>query len=633
MLAEILPQVQHPTHRETLIVTLDDVYSAEIVCREFYERFPEGLCFSDDEALLINPLILPLRATREYLGRTTAAVLLDIRSGFPLDYFLSIAATISAGGILLLLREGPLGMAESARFHSEMIPTPFFHDYLDQLFSQYCYQWQAGALSVPLKMKDDINEPSHETGYLMPALKDCLDFEGASAEQQAIFTSFIYEDEGIYSLFAPRGTGKSWLGAHLIRHNPASTILTAPNKGAIEQYQSIEGVNFKAPDLLFLTIKETDLQPETLIIEEAAKMPLAHLERLCRRFKKVLMISSVENYEGTGQGLREKIHDLVKVRQAYQLTGLKRFTADDPLKALCDALMLKSQIEDEPLVGEISAMPEGLKPQLMDLSEICLNYYNDANISELRQDLPRITALYHLLNKTHYQTNIQDLRRLFDGEKQVIVLAYYQQTLIGAIWAMEEGGLPEDLIEAVFRGLRRPKGNLVAQMLTSQSYFPEAMRDRSVRISRISVEEAYRREGIGALMVRFLEEKQRGQSDFISVSFGLTPSLLAFWEALHYEMVHLGFHLDKTTGLHSAVVIRPLSQNVPWIMESVRKFQADCYLNLTCRDYKPAVMTILSEKSLKDSFDYRDAAVIEAFEDFKRGKHTILTAKLRKNGK
>ena len=47
-----------------------------------------------------------------------------------------------------------------------------------------------------------------------------------------------------------------------------------------------------------------------------------------------------------------------------------------------------------------------------------------------------------------------------------VFTAESEQNLLGAMWALEEGGIEDSsLIEAIQLGIRRPKGNLVPQAL------------------------------------------------------------------------------------------------------------------------------------------------------------------------
>ena len=619
--------------REVLLIYLDSIdqmvaEQLEVIIPTFRETYREALLFSDESLLQVEYQAAPLKATRHFLGATTKAVLLDIRQGFPLDYFLSIAATIGAQGVLLLLATDPLGEKESRRFHDVAISTPYFDRYLSEQLVNYAYRYrkgswyspQFGGRLAPLMEQ----ETSEEREILASPIKETVIPVLLTEEQRVIYNRFLAEKRGVFTLFSPRGSGKSALGAALISSDPGKFILTAPNQLAIEQYQDIKELNFRAPDALFLGGEKGDFWGLSLIIEEAAKMPLSHLERLVKRFQKVLMISSVENYEGTGQGLREKLYNLVPIKEQYQLQSIHRFDYRDPLAQLADALMFMRR-------SHYSLNTPFFIPKKADLQEsLEIELYDNRNIMLLRQDREKLAALYHLLNQTHYQTNIQDLRRLFDSPNQLFALAFYRSRLIGATWGIEEGGLSKELADAVFRGERRPRGNLVPQILAGQSYFPEAMEAHSVRISRISVESSFRRLGIGARMISAIEKALSFKLDFISVSFGLTADLLAFWRSLGFQPAHLGFHLDKTTGLYSLVVLKQVSDRCSdWIEESYRKFSADAALSGKQRTMRPEIIPILETYAKEGVFDSRDVAVIEAYKNFRRVRYSVENALYR----
>ena len=627
-----LQSVLEGRSREVLTIYLDSIdlvaEPLSVVIPAFQKVYPQALLFSDDILLQDQYQAVPLKATRHFLGATTEAVLLDIREGFPLDYFLSIAATIGAHGTLLLLATEPLGRKESQRFHDVMIPTPYFDHYLSQQLVNYAYRYWRGEWFAPQLGGDSylVEEMGHHDKRSLPMIETKKHSSSLvlTEAQRAIYSDFLAEASGVFTLFSPRGSGKSALGAALIASDPEAFILTAPNQLAIEQYQSLNDYQFRAPDALFLGIKEGEVWNQTLIIEEAAKMPLSHLERLVKRFRRVLMISSVENYEGTGQGLREKLYDLVTIKKQYQLQQIHRFDHRDSLAQLVDAMRFTKR-SDYDLKDSFPT------PKKEDLQEaLKIELYNDQNIRLLREDRQKLAALYHLLNQTHYQTNIQDLRRLFDSPQQLFVLAFYQSQLIGATWGIVEGGLSKELAIALFRGERRPRGNLVPQILAGQSYFPEAMIARSVRISRISVVDSFRRLGIGARMISAIENDSSLNLDFLSVSFGLTADLFAFWRSLDFQPAHLGFHLDKTTGLYSLVVLKRInSHSHEWIEESYRKFAADAALNYQKMESRPEIAAILKHYAQEGRFDARDAAVIEANRNFSRAAYSVENALFR----
>ena len=82
----------------------------------------------------------------------------------------------------------------------------------------------------------------------------------------------------------------------------------------------------------------------------------------------------------------------------------------------------------------------------------------------------QIESVYGLLTLAHYRTSPLDLRRLLDAPQQQFYLAQAQDSLLGCVWAVSEGGLADKtLIRQIRRGERRPRGNLVAQMLCFQA--------------------------------------------------------------------------------------------------------------------------------------------------------------------
>jgi len=129
--------------------------------------------------------------------------------------------------------------------------------------------------------------------------------------------------------------------------------------------------------------------------------------------------------------------------------------------------------------------------------------------------------------------------------------------LQGALWLVEEGGLTPELAQAVWAGRRRPRGNLVAQSLAAHAGFVEAATLRSCRISRIAVAAEQRRQGIGQALVAAVQAQQ--EVDFLSVSFGYTEALWAFWRACGFTLARIGTQREASSGCYAAMAIRALT--------------------------------------------------------------------------
>lgn len=69
----------------------------------------------------------------------------------------------------------------------------------------------------------------------------------------------------------------------------------------------------------------------------------------------------------------------------------------------------------------------------------------------------------------------------------------WRKAIAGALWLVDEGGLSQELSQAVWAGFRRPRGNLVAQSLAAHGSNPLAATLRGRRVSRIAVHPARQR--------------------------------------------------------------------------------------------------------------------------------------------
>jgi tRNA(Met) cytidine acetyltransferase len=213
---------------------------------------------------------------------------------------------------------------------------------------------------------------------------------------------------------------------------------------------------------------------------------------------------------------------------------------------------------------------------------------------------------YNLLSLAHYKTTPTDLRRLFDGENQSLFDIRENGLLVAGCWAVNEGGLGDELTQAIWRGERRPKGSLVAQYLCFQGNLPQACRLRSLRISRIAVQTEMQSKGYGKRLISgiILQLQDKGLKplamesgndlarsfiplypplskplDFLSVSFGMSDELLHFWQQCGFRLVQVSQNKEASSGLYSAMMIYPLSaQGKDFAKLAERQFLRDQHL-------------------------------------------------------
>jgi len=466
-------------------------------------------------------------ALRTLLGREFTHALFDARRGFHAEALAALAGTLRAGSWLLLLtppwaRWAQQPDQDSLRWAdvAEPIATPNFIRHLQQTL--------LADPSVALLRQD-----------APPRIAPLAEMPGwrcrAPQQQQAILQQLLTMAPGVAVLTATRGRGKSALAGMLARHIPGTPI-AAPAKASTEVLARFAGdaFHFMAPDAI---LAQPDLAADWLIVDEAAAIPTPLLSALVARFPRVLLTTTVQGYEGTGRGFILKFcAGLPRVRY-FTLDEPLRWSRQDPLEAWLNQALL---FEDaSPASASLPAAPRRMPA------------------GAWRRDAALPEAAYRLLASAHYRTSPLDLRRLMDAPGMTLWLSGDAPALQGALWLVEEGGLTPELAQAVWAGRRRPRGNLVAQSLAAHAGFVEAATLRSRRISRIAVAAEQRRQGIGQALVAAVQAQQ--EVDFLSVSFGYTEALWAFWRACGFTLARIGTQREASSGCYAAMAIRALT--------------------------------------------------------------------------
>ena len=474
---------------------------------------------SDDFPQRVAPAAL-----RTLLGREFQHAIFDARSGFHAEAFAALAGTLRAGSWLLLLTPPWRDWAtqpdcDSLRWAdvAEPIATPHFIHHLQQLMEQ--------DQQVMLVRQ---HQPARA-----PALLDLPDWHCQAPQQQAqILQQLLKMPSGVAVITAARGRGKSALAGMLAKHNQ-HCLVTAPAKVSTEVLAAFAGehFHFMAPDAILAMDAEPSVQ--WLIVDEAAAIPAPLLQQLVQRFPRVLMITTVQGYEGTGRGFMLRFCATLPQVQYFQLDEPLRWSVHDPLEQwLSQALLFEDAIESGPN-GEITIFPATPAQGALE-------------------------AGYRLLASAHYRTSPIDLRRMLDAPGMRFWLAGTPENIVGALWLVEEGGLDKSLADAVWAGVRRPRGNLVAQSLAAHAGFAEAATLRSQRISRIAVLAVQRKRGIGSALVAAAQQQADG-CDFLSVSFGYTETLWQFWQRCGFTLVRIGSQREASSGCYAAMAIRALT--------------------------------------------------------------------------
>ena len=170
-----------------------------------------------------------------------------------------------------------------------------------------------------------------------------------------------------------------------------------------------------------------------------------------------------------------------------------------------------------------------------------------------------LRQVYRLLNAAHYRTRPSDLRMLMENPDLLLIIARCGERIVGAVLLNREGGLDADLCEQIFLGKRRPKGHLLAQMLTAQAGVGHFAGYRGLRILRIAVSPGFRRRGLGTcLLERALKYARVAELDYLGASFALDVQTVGFWQQAGLSLVHISYAQGKSSGNHSLAVLCPL---------------------------------------------------------------------------
>lgn len=474
-------------------------------------------------------------ALRTLLGKEFQHAVFDARKGLDAAALAALAGTLKAGSWLVLLTPDwqtwhTLPDADACRWSEtpQAIATPNFISHL-----QSCVTYDPDAVvwqqHQPISLTDLRDYPEWQPVS-----------QGPQQEQASILAQLAALESGVAIVTAARGRGKSSLAGMLINHSRGDCLVSAPTKAATAVLAQFAGerFHFLAPDVLAQTQPTGPV--DWLIVDEAAAIPAPLLRQMMAHFPRVLLTTTVQGYEGTGRGFLLKFCASLPLCHYFTLNAPIRWAQHDPLERLIDRIMLF----DEP---SLATLPTG--PVHFSVIE--------------QQDWPHnaqpLADMYRLLSAAHYRTSPLDWRRMLDAPGMHYIAATVEQHCAGALWLVEEGGLDQTLSYQVWAGVRRPRGNLVAQSLAAHGGSPLAATLRGLRISRIAVHPTYQRQHLGSDLIQQALPMAQGQYDYLSVSFGYTETLWRFWQRNGFSMVRMGTQREASSGCYNVMALLPLS--------------------------------------------------------------------------
>ena len=382
-------------------------------------------------------------------------------------------------------------------------------------------------------------------------------------------------------LTSDRGRGKSAaLGiaaAHLLRAGKQRIVVTGPSLAAVSivfehaaellpataiikrglvEWEK-KRLEFVATDALLLEEGMVDL----LLVDEAAAIPSPILAGYLKQFSRIVFATTLHGYEGSGRGFAIRFQAVLAEEcpdyKQYNLTTPVRWLPNDPLeKLLFDALLLDATAAAVGLSSEIN--PENCEVMRVERSK-------------LAEDKVMLRGLFGLMVMAHYRTRPSDLRILLEHPAVSVWVMRYQGKVVAGTWSIDEGGLDEELAQAVHAGKRRIKGHLLPQTLVNHAGEMSAASLRYQRVMRIAVHPELQGRGLGTGLLQAIETAGQKQGiDLMGASFGADVSLINFWAQSGYTPIRLGVKQNDTSGYHSAVVLRSFSSKGDGVLSQAK---------------------------------------------------------------
>lgn len=569
-----------------------------------------------DTTVLSEADLLPaehLRTARsgELLGRTREAVVLDAHDSFPPNALGRAVGAVDGGGLLVLLTP-PLDEWPDRRdeFDERLVVPPFSLEEVTGHFRRRVVRTLRAHPGIAVVDADDGTVERDGLTHPAPRLFD----ESRSPAEGGTFPAAAYEacltgdqvdavtaleqlrDRGSAVVVeADRGRGKSsaaGLAAGSLAAEGRDVVVTAPG------YRNAAAVFDRATELLSdvgelaerddeahvvraasggrvrfvrppAAVNET---PDAFVVDEAAALPVRLLQEFTAGEIPVAFATTVHGYEGAGRGFsvrfRGHLDDSDRAVSDVQMVAPIRYAADDPVETWAfRALLLDASPAADQLVADV---------------DVESTRYVHLDSEDVVRDEHRLREAFGLLVAAHYRTEPDDLARLLDAPNVTVRALIHEGRVVAVALLAREGGLDEDTRREIYEG-SRIRGNMLPDVLTSQLRDLDAGEPRGLRVMRIATHHAVRSRGLGSLLLDEIRIEFEDELDYLGVGFGATPELLRFWRKNGYRTVHLATSRNESSGEHSALLVRPLSEsgerlhdrNAAWFARRIPDVLAD----------------------------------------------------------
>ncbi len=530
----------------------------------------ENYCISNKLKSKIFKTI-PLKSSRKLLGRTVDSIFFDLTDDLPPREFGIVTETIKGPGILFLWIEDFNWINKKLIFHEEILTPPYELNDCRNIFQKRFLKIlneNEGVLIIDSDTGEVLKEnplpekiPRKKVIYKTPKNLSKEILKIAKTEDQVnIYLDFdkINEKKFAYVILANRGRGKSALLGLLISAlilKGEKITLTAPSYDSVlEVFKFTKlglekvGAKYKETHKRIISYGELVFREPLeclnhtgnyLFIDEAAGIHVPILKKMCQKYNKIVISTTVHGYEGTGRLFQYRFLPYLKEKfKVYERKMYEpiRYGLNDPLEKFLYRVFC---LDAEPPELENINVNE-LKFEKLDLEKLFL------------QDEEKLREFVGIYIFAHYRNNPKDVMLLADAPNHRAFCATYKGKVVGCLQVAEEGGLREQDIKSIKKG-ESPHGNITPDIMFK--YFGEEfmLKNKGARIVRIAVHPKFQRCGIGSFLLENLEKEGY---NWYSASFGGSKNLIRFWNSNNYKIVHLSPKMNIASGEYPVLVVK-----------------------------------------------------------------------------
>jgi tRNA(Met) cytidine acetyltransferase len=335
---------------------------------------------------------------------------------------------------------------------------------------------------------------------------------------------------------------------------------------------------------------------DIVLVDEAAGLSVELLSAIVAHYPRIAFATTVHGYEGSGQGFRVRFMEQLlrtfpRTREVVLDTPV-RWAADDPVEAFAARALV---LDAAPALATYQAANDAwLDPRPDVAIERVERAQLAANESLLR-------ALFGTFVLAHYRTTPSDLAHLLDDEGVQLWAAREGSEIVGALWAVAEGGLDAQSAVRIAQGQLRPRGHMLPEAFARHLNEVEAAQLRGLRVVRIAVAPAARRCGTASALLAALTRSARSEGfAYLGAGFAATADVVSFWQANQCPVVHIGTKRGAASGEVSALVLRSLSAETEQLVRRLSgRFSGELVDRLRdgLHDLSPDVVACVWERS------------------------------------